>query len=397
MTPPDGAMLEATSAETPAADPMDTFTLDDIQGNDAEPSEFQIPEENILGGASRKAKEDVEVADPEDGPKDIKDGEVAGRGKDGKFAKKGEATEPTEAKPAEAIPFRFRAMGQTHDLEGAQLTDKGDLIVPAAKVGDIREAMNALHVLKEGTLPKLTHLETENTRLTRELTTTKEGRTLAEHKADQMVKGLETLFTDPDEAAAAEKFFKMRDDYPRLRAASETEYWKTQATRSTKPAETPAARAAAPKDPIVGVLPSREEAVSTTKGHLEGYKVEHMYRDIPEADWKQFEASVDRTPLAFIRAATPQDAKQFGVTVGEAVYDTDLLHAAVTEFVTSKRQSRETAETKANRAADNARRTAPKVNAPPVPGSTRTPPKSGSTSAIQSKDDFNNWLDSDEI
>src|SRR6185503_20350608 len=52
-------------------------------------------------------------------------------------------------------PFRYRAMGQTHALEGATVDAEGNITVPAAKTAELREAFNALHQRNASFVPSM--------------------------------------------------------------------------------------------------------------------------------------------------------------------------------------------------------------------------------------------------
>lgn len=399
MPPTAGATLETGSAASTAE--LEKFVDDSLDLSDIGPAtlddgveemdeEGHIPEHQMLGSESKKDETVAAATDPK-----------VERAKDGKFAgKKDETTDAAAAGDGTVIPFQYRAMSKTHALEGATQNEAGDVTIPKAKEPELREAFNALHVLREGVLPKLERAEQENQSLRTQLEASGKDRSLAEHQAAELVKGFESMLTEPDEEKAVEAFFKTRDNYPRMKSDAEREYWKNKAEAKNAPA--PAKKDETTKDSTTSVaLPTRSEAIAKNTGHLDDYKVQHENRDISADDWKQLETKMERTPMAFIRAAEAEDAKKYGVTVGEPVYDTDMLHDFVTEFITSKRSERETAKQREDRAADAARRTQTTVTAPPVPGNSPKPTKgetkASGDSSIKTEKELNDWFNSDKL
>lgn len=325
------------------------------------------------------------------------------RGPDGKFLPKSpevpEGSPTTEAAPSAIQPpatpevpsaadvFRYRAMGQTHAADGILANADGSLVVKPEAVGQLREAFNALHLAKGQFQPALEAKEAK----IRELSAAVEQKSLAESKHEAALDALTRALQEPDEGKFLEQVYALRGDLPNLLAKAEASYWRELAS---KPAQ-PVAEPQHPQDPTP-TLPSPEEAYRETVDTVEHFKLQHEFRDLTPEDWKQLDASLQRTPLAFLRPATAEEAQQYpGVIAGQLVLDTDQLHAHVTALATQARTQRETAQRTATLAAETARRTTPQVNAPPTAGGSKAPPKG--ERRIQSKQDMEDYWDSPEV
>lgn len=293
--------------------------------------------------------------------------------------------QPPAVNPADV--FRYRAMGQTHAAEGIVANADGSLVVKAEAVPKLREAFNALHLAQGEFAPALERKEAK----IRELTQAVEARTLAEAKHEAALAALTTALQLPDENAFIEQMYALREGLPNLMAKAEADYWRQ---RAEQPAPPQADAQPSPQD-TAPTLPSPEEAYQSTRESVEEFKLQHEFRDLTPEDWKQLDASLQRTPLAFLRPATAEEATQYGVRAGQLVLDTDQLHAHVTALATQARTQRETAERTVRLATETARRTTPQVHAPPTAGGSKAPPKG--ERRIQSKQDMEDYWDSDEV
>lgn len=389
------------SSDTPSgsADPLDAFDITSIDRDIIETEDTQLPD-GMLVSRDRKATPGEEAAEPI-GDETAEQAAARVRNDKGQFAKKDGAPDPaTAGQPAaaEKIPFRYRAMGNTHDLEGATTDAQGNLTVPAAKVASIREALNAFHVASAETFPTLQRTQTENQQLRQRLESIGQERTLADTRAEQLTSALSQAMAEPDDAKFIEAVFGLRQNWANLTARAEAAYWKTQAERGAK-----APPAAAPKEQAPAAtartMPPPEAAVHSTREFVEDAKVDHTFHDLTPADWKQYEQQIAGTPYAFLRLATAEDAKQHeGVQVGEVVFDTDMAATHVRAFASARRQARETAKGQTALAADTARRTQPKIDTPPSPTAGKTPAKGkGASGSFSTKKEYDAWLESDEL
>ena len=376
-------MSETSPAlETAApADPIDTMDVGSIWDDTG--TEPLLPESMLLDGKREPAPEPTAEAPPEAGqPRDER----------GKFAAK--EPKPEEQQPVadapKAEPFKYRAVGQTHEFPGATLDEKGGVYVAPESVGAFRAALNAKH-LAEGEYVPL--IESHKQRI-QELESQVGQGTEAEAKANALVTSLTAALQNPDEVAALEAFYKLRTDMPSLIANAEAAYWRAKATKPTA-VQPPKAEAPTMASPS---LPSPEVAGQMTTEYLEQCKVElPEFRDVTPEDWKQIGASLQRTPYAFLRAATPEEVQAGTFHQGEILYDTDALIAYVQAESTKAKAQRETARTGASVAASNARRTQPSIATPPTPKGNAAPVATGQRKGFTSAKDVNDWLNNDEL
>lgn len=338
-----------------------------------------------------------------DAPEEMPESLSRPRGPDGKFIPKGEEVEGTEGAADEVAPaaipavegqepvnpsaFKYRAMGQTHELADVTVTEDGSVLWPAAKVGDLRAALNARHLAEGEMQPLIERYKAENHALRQQT----EQRSLSEAKYETMANQLSALLLEGDEATAIEKFFELRGAFPSMMSQAEVQYWKDQATRGPTQPEA----AESPYREEAPALPTVEQALSVTLGTLEEFKLDHQFRDITPEDWQQLEASIQRTPYTFLRPATAEEAETYGVVEGQIVQDLAAYTAHVTQLAEQRRQSRETARRSATLAAQTARRTTPQVTTPPTAGGAKAPPKG--EKRISSKADMEDYWDSDEV
>jgi hypothetical protein len=374
-------------------DTLEALDLSDIASvSGTETAELQdkpIPESMILGG-----KRPVEAEEADETP--VSDGK---RNPDGTFAKKKEDEPAPESAAPVLSPFKYRAMGETHELEGATVNEKGDVTVPAAKMGELREAYNALHLTRGHYQPVIEKKEAENATLRAQVAQMAESRTLNDTKAEQLVNGITAIMENPNDQEALTQLYNLKKAWPTLTAKATAAYWEQEAKRGAtakveapKPEPAPQARSA---------MPAPDDAKAIAREHIEQLKIDHRsseLRGMSPEDWKQFEDDSDAAPFAYLRLATVEDAQKHpGVQPGQVVFDRDLQANAARTFATRRAQERETAKGQRTLAVDNARRTQPSVDAPPVPGGgrTATSPKRGK--AITTKQELEDWWDSDKI
>ncbi len=403
------ALETAGGSSTPASDPIDALDLSTLDtGTDLDTSDAELPESMILG--SRRADP---IAPTEDdvaaqAAAEAEAGRV--RGPDGKFTKKGEAKgeAPKDGKEGEVAPapvtspFRYRAVNETHELEGATVNEAGDVVIPAAKSGTLREAFNALHVVKGQLGPLLNEKNAEVTTLRQRMAEMETARGENETKAGALVDMIAGVMNEADDQKAANMLWALRTNWPALMAKADAEYSKAELARVKKMMEQGKAPEAArqpeqhPQHPQSTDAQFAAVAKATTRNYVEELKVRHEFRDLAADDWKQIDAEIERTPLAFLRPATAQDVTQYGVQAGQTVFDRDLVNERIAARRTAAKQARETAADAARLAADNARLTQPRVKTPPNAGGGTHAPRTTGT-GFTNKQDVEAWWDSDEI
>lgn len=338
-----------------------------------------------------------------------------GRDAHGKFATKAEqdaadaaAKATTTAPPAKAdttvqdapkpggatkAPFRYRSMGATHDVPDAVVDADGNVSIPAARSGELREAFNALQLVRGEYAPTIERYKADISQLTAKLAEATESRGAEETKAQSLVTALTAAFSEPDDEKALGMLYQLRQSYPGLLANAERDHWKAQAERRTTAPAPTAPAATAPASPT---MPTLEAARATVSEHVEHLKISHEFRGLTEGDWKQLAERYDATPMAFLRLATAVDAKQYpGLAEGTVVFDADALVADVQAHATTTTKQRETAAGQVQLATANARRTTATVTAPPTSSGTQAPPKS--PRRFTSKEEYEAWKQSDEL
>jgi hypothetical protein len=376
------------STDTP--DPIDSLdlTAKDIWEDDHEPVTAEI----VHIDRKREPAEEIEEAEPE-----AVEGETeAQRDERGRFKAKQEETQPeAEAPKAEPRPFQYRAAGQTKPWDGVTEDGEGNVVVPAAKVGELRAALNARELAEGQMVPLIEKYKHEVGTLRQQLASFQQQRSVSEARADALTRQMMSMAAIPDEVQALEAFYQFRQQLPQFTAKAEAEYWRQQAQRSTAPSAPETARPEPIDTPYA--LPTPEEAVATTVDAMEHTKLDPQYRDVTADDWKQYESRMQRSPLAFIRPATAEEAQEYGVRAGQPVFDTDAYHADVTEFVQSLRAQREAAQRKADVARTNAKLTQRTITAPPAVRGGTAPEKGPGRAPFKSKRDVDAWFDSDEL
>lgn len=395
-----GGSTTPSTPNTPTTDPLDAFDLTTLDSGTDLQEEYPIPDSMLLGSTRNP-----EAAEPE--------GETAesrpdGRNADGTFAKKDEKGEKVETKetpapePVVGSPFKYRAMGETHGLDGATVNEKGDVTIPAAKSGELREAFNALHLAKGHYAPVLEQKERRIAELTQRLTETETTQTARDAQAEQLVGLLSTAMSEPDAQKRLNQLWALSENWSTLIAKGEAEHYKNEVERLRKAPASPNAqhapppgtetdRSAASRDGLADV------AKATTRDFVEGLKVQHDFRDISADVWKQIDAEIERRPMAYLRQATAEDVTKFGVSLGETVFDKDLVVERIVAERTQATTAREAAADQARLAADNARRTQPSVQAPPSPSGGRAAPPKKRGQGFTSKQDYEDWLNSPEL
>lgn len=368
----------------PNEDPIETLDLSDV-ASQVDSTETTIPDELVLD-SQREAAPDAEHEEtPEEAAERVRD-------EKGRFAKKEEeptpeGQQPTAVKPeATTLPFQYRAMGANHALDGATLDNDGNLIVKAEQVGQIRQALNALHMAQEGTIPVIQERDQKIT----ELTGNVEDLKVLGQTAEAIITQVERAMKEPDDQKALEAFWQLRGGWDALMARAENQFLSAQLQRSrTQPART------AERQPDVASagMPDVETAQATTNEYLEQAKLDTRFRTLTADDWKQLETRLQRTPYAFLRKATAEEARQYG----PIVFDIPAFVQEVTDYHTSLTRQRDTATKRTKLAADNARRTQPSIAAPPTPGGGRQAVGAGAKKGFESEKDVDNWLESDQI
>jgi hypothetical protein len=391
----------ASAGSSPTVDPIDALDLSGITGvpDDApdliehtipdgarlETPPAPTPDANAPAAAAATRKAGADRGDGRDDKGHFaskEELERAARGEEasGKPAATAEtpaadtpATDPAADAP---VPFRYRAMGGTHELEGATVDPtSGNIVIPKTQEGTLREALNALKVRDVQMIPSFERLQRENEGFKAKVQQLESSVGERETTAGQMMDHLTALFNEPDENKAAQLFFKMRDDFPRLQLEAKAKYWQDVAKRGGQgPDGTPAAAPAKastdttrPTSAPETYRATADDGRSFTKNFIEDHKVNVEYRDLTPKDWQQYEESLGNTPYAFVRPATADDAKQHdGVVVGQDVFDTDIATNHFQRFVTSLREARAAVASTKKVAMQNARTTQPTIDAPPT-------------------------------
>lgn len=294
------------------------------------------------------------------------------------------ATEPP-------TPFQYRTNGATKPVDGFLQNPDGSVTVSPEKAGELRYLLNARDMLGQES-EYVNQVKSKNVELERQIAQLQTGNAAEIQKAKTLVDQYTRILQNPDEAKALEEFFQMRQNFPVLLARAEAQYWEQAAKQGKTPKQDQPVEREAAK--TTG-LPTREIALGATTEHIERLKLEHTFRDISSDDWKQFTDRTQRTPFAYIRHATAEDAKKFGVEVNEIVFDTDALHFDIEQYAKTVRGARETAAAAAKLAADNARRTTPSVDAPPSPGSAPAPGKT--RRAPTNEKEWDDFMNNDEL
>lgn len=424
MTPSDASTVAAPDAGT-SADPLDSL-FEGVLDAQAPEQNFDLPKGRQLGESAdiepvaapvAKVTTPAAIADPNEVEVEPEEAEVGtpyaigkdGRVRDahGRYQKKVESPPPEpvattekikDGAPTQSAPFRYRAMGETHEPKGITIDpEKGSLTVDAESVPLIREALNALKVRDVQHIPTIQRTMTENASLKAQLAERDTRSSAAEAQAKALMASLEDALTTADETLAVEKFFKMRDDLPGLKTKAEVEYWKAQAQRTTTHAVPAAAppKVEAPQESHG--LPSQDEALGNARELLASVRIEHQYRDLTDKDWQQFDADVARKPMAYVRRATDKDVKEYGVTPGQPVFDTDLILDDIAQYATRLREQRAAALKREQLAATNARTTQATIATPPAVSTSRPAKATAKVARINSKQDLEDYLSSDEI
>lgn len=378
-----------------AVDPIDALDLSDTNEVEAdvtmppemvmgdtpdEPADEETPAPVATDATERPALPEGYKYDSVGRVRDAKTGHVVAKDKVAEIVAQGQAP---AGKPE---PFQYRVKGETKAAEGFLQNPDGSIVVSAEKAGELRYLLNAKEMLGQES-EFVNTVKAENAALKQELQRSKAGENEETTRAKALVDAYARMLEEPDEAKAIEAFFRLRTEYPVLLAKAEANYWKSRGG-----AKAPA-RSDAPETPQG--LPAREDAIEATTDHIEHLKLDFKFRDLSADDWKQFVDRSARTPFAYIRPATAADAKAHDVTVGQPVFDTDALAQDIELHAASVRAARETATRQAKVAADNARKTQPSIDAPPVPGSS-APPAKGQRS-FKNEQDIDTWFDSDEL
>lgn len=371
-------------------DSLDLSSLSDDSGVSL-PDDISIPDTMVVGGKKRTEGE----APPETAEA------KAARDATGKFAKKDATTETDPDAPvveaAKPVPFRYRTMGETKELEGATEDADGNVIIPAAKRGEIRDALNAAQVVKAQYAPAIERYKADNAQLSAKVTELTETRGVNEAKAGALVEGLMQIAKIGDPSNRLQAAWDFLESLPRFQLEAEKTYWQEQAERATKAPAAASPKADPPSVAAPAAMPAPAEMVATTKEFIEQAKVH--FPGLSEADWRQIETESAETPFAFYRLATAQDAQQYeGVQAGQVVFDIDKLTARITKPGTTAKETAEQRETERRRielAASNARSTQSSIAGPPTPGGGKAP--SGKSTGPKSKKELDDWYNSDDL
>lgn len=369
-------------ASDTAIDPIDALDLSSIGEGVEMTSDTELPDSMVIGANK--------TADPTD--ESVAGDRGDGRTDKGQFAKK-ESEEP--AAPVAPSPFQYRSMGKTHALDGAAIDPAtGNLTIPAAKVADVQEAFNALHLARGEYIPVIERHRQNSAELRARVQELESHVGPKEAQADALVNMLRTAFEEPDDEKALGALFEMRQRFPLLLERAKSAHLEKQLqARAQQPAPQPNKTDAAPQQ---AAIPSSEAVKATATDFVETLKVHPTFRDVTPEAWGAVEKAIAARPYSYTRPATAEDAKKFaGIVEGEMVFDNDLVLADVELQRDVVKQQRETAESQARLRAANATRTQPSIAAPPTPGGGRAP--AAKTKTPQTKEELEAWYNSDEI
>lgn len=251
----------------------------------------------------------------------------------------------SEAAPKATAPFQYRSFGETKAVEGYAQHEDGSVTVSADKVSELRH----LHSLAETFTQQsgyIDQVKAENARLKQEAEQRVKVGSEESERAKVLVNAYSQLLQEPDDEKFVLAAFQLRQNFPVLLANAKASYYERLAKegRPATPAQDPPEKAQ--QDTKQDALPARESAIAATQDHIERARLDHKYRDVTPADWKQFSDRMARTPYAYIRQAVEADAK-YGARVGEVVFDLDALSADVEEYAGQIRKMRETAKANA--------------------------------------------------
>lgn len=280
-----------------------------------------------------------------------------------------------QKQPEDALPFQFRFNGETRTVDGATMDAEGNVRVPAAKLGELRQAYNALHG-KALDREYLDQIRGHAASLEQQLAEQRQQRSAAETQAQTLVDTLEQTLALKDDEQFFQSVLHLRQAWPMLKAQAEANHYKALATRAAAPALSATTQQPGPAAPAASALPSPEDAQSQTTEWIAQQWLSPQLRMLSPQDRSAYESRVRAMPFAFYRPATPQEAQQYGVTPGEIVFDTDAAALDLTQFVQSKHQASQQVAQAATLAAQNARATQPTVQAPPTPGGSPAPARS---------------------
>ena len=375
----------ATGAETPSFLPSDDAPVTTTEPQD-------------LGSMLDKALEDAPPVDDPSAPDDNVDrgdgrnarGRWVGKGKDPKeetaaiAPKPGEQPPPVEP-PKPAATFKYRAMGKTHESPYA-LDEKGNVIIPPDKHGELREAYNALHQRQAEFIPSVQRLQQENAALKQQVEQAKSGTSAVDAQAQKIVEFFTNVANEADDVKALEMMYNMRRDFPLLMANAKAAHLEARLQAGQQPA--PKQEERSPYRDEAPSMPTPEAAAAATTEWLEQFKVDHEFRDLSAADWQQIERDAQGSPFAFLRVATPEEVQKRQAAQGQIVFDTDRLYASIQKHAKTQADARATAKATAELAAKNATRTQATISAPPSAGGTQPPPKGAAPSQKKSFDEM---------
>lgn len=252
---------------------------------------------------------------------------------------------PAAAPEPKGEKFRYRYSGTTHELDGFEYDPAtGRVTVAPEHVPILRDAMNARHVLSadrdiNAKLRQDLQAKTQELEHTRTLGTSQDA------KAKALIDHYSTILSEPDEEKALTQFFQLRANFPTLLAKAEADHWRRMAEAGKAPTPEKPTTPAHPTDRApASALPERTIAVQRTADAVEELKLDHAFRDLTAEHWKQMSARCERTPYAYLRPATAEEATQYGVTVGEIVFDDDAFRADVQEYAGSIRAMKKASE-----------------------------------------------------
>jgi len=342
-------------------------------------------EESTASSATDDSTQDSESGQPRDDK-----GRFAGKATDSAAAETQPTAEKTapvaptaqpdaaQAQPQEQeSPFAFRSLGQEVPIEGAVRRADGSLVVPAASLPTVQQLLARGHEFQTRGMAQQAQLQNE----LKQLKEQSSQPTLNERKYEAAYKHvaaalddqnlLARMATDPEYAALYLE--RLHNIVERVGI----EHERTQRERVSRVDET-----------------SQRDSLETqaVSGSLE--QIVGMHAELTAEDKQHLGEWVQENRAALIREATPEDAMQWGVQVGERVIDNTRImkHA---QYIANLRKQSNTQATKVQEAARFNKAQQPKAPAPPAKktasATVATPAAKAKTGKQEFDEVFKNW------
>lgn len=253
----------------------------------------------------------------------------------------------TPAAPVAVEPFTVRAGGQVHTLDFVQPGPDGSLVVKPEHVAHFRQlASEAVYNRTQGRQERLTAQQT-----IRELRQQLEKPNPLHQQSQQL---LEMLATRPIDGTLIDTLAQFQADYPRLQA----EWARAEADELRKALQEgrmPAHLTPEPQPYVAtaqDVAAEAEEAWTEVAVHVPGAAT------LTADERAAIIALASEMPDAFVKAATAEDAAQYGLEVGQPAFDTPRFAKLVAREVERVQKHKQAIAAMQAAAAKNAQQTA---------------------------------------